>query len=417
MSRIFHAISFAVITASSMSAHALTPTEVFSKASPSVWGIKSYDNDGLPLSLGSAVVIAPETLITNCHVLRKAARITLTFENISIGGTLEMWDTVRDLCQIRAKNLTSPPVKQGSSSNLQVGQSVYTIGNPKGLELTLGAGLISSLRKNNKSQLELIQTSAPISPGSSGGGLFDDQGRLIGITTLQIKDGQNLNFAIPVEWIKELPVRHHAARTKEQDQINLAEQAKKSGKPTNLRAWNYQYQDIYNKNISIVIKSGFEGRDTIVEEASVDAKSEGSIRWTTHSTIVANRSAEGTEWVDISPFLFTGDQHKIAQNLSNVPLFGEKFHIKVRALGEEEVSVPAGNFKTVKYELIGRNISPVPSGCILCGVNSQRSFELRAWYSKELGRIVKLTFVSNDNTNSVKSKYEINLLGKPDPVP
>ncbi len=88
--------------------------------------------------------------------------------------------------------------------------AVYAIGNPKGLDLTLSAGLVSSLRRNPTGQLVLIQTSAAISGGSSGGGLFDDSGRLIGLTTIGSvgADTQNLNFAVPSEWIAELPQRH-----------------------------------------------------------------------------------------------------------------------------------------------------------------------------------------------------------------
>jgi tetratricopeptide (TPR) repeat protein len=85
---------------------------------------------------------------------------------------------------------------------LVVGQNVISIGAPQGLELTLADGLISSLRPQAGSAI--IQTTAPISHGSSGGGLFDSNGRLIGITTFQMVDGQNLNFALPVDWISQL---------------------------------------------------------------------------------------------------------------------------------------------------------------------------------------------------------------------
>ena len=97
---------------------------------------------------------------------------------------------------------------------MAVGQNVFAIGNPKGLELTMSAGLVSSLRRNAEGQLVLIQTSAAISGGSSGGGLFDDQGRLIGLTTIGSVSGdaQNLNFAIPSQWVSELAQRHAQAR-------------------------------------------------------------------------------------------------------------------------------------------------------------------------------------------------------------
>jgi S1-C subfamily serine protease len=81
--------------------------------------------------------------------------------------------------------------------DLSVGERVYTVGTPSGLEQTLGEGLISGLREYKS--MKLIQTSAPISPGSSGGGLFDSRGNLVGVTTFLLRDAQSLNFAIAAE--------------------------------------------------------------------------------------------------------------------------------------------------------------------------------------------------------------------------
>lgn len=82
-------------------------------------------------------------------------------------------------------------------ADIKVGERAFTIGTPRGLELTLAEGLVSS--KRNSDGVRFIQTSAPILPGSSGGGLFDAQGSLLGITTFLVKDAQNLNFAIAAE--------------------------------------------------------------------------------------------------------------------------------------------------------------------------------------------------------------------------
>ncbi|MDP1840793.1 MAG: trypsin-like peptidase domain-containing protein, partial [Reyranella sp.] len=82
-------------------------------------------------------------------------------------------------------------------SDIKVGERALTIGTPQGLELTVAEGIVSSKRSQNDSKL--IQTSAPISQGSSGGGLFDAQGELLGITTFYFKAGQNLNFAVAAE--------------------------------------------------------------------------------------------------------------------------------------------------------------------------------------------------------------------------
>ena len=197
-----------------MGAFALTPAELFAKVSPSVWRIRSYDKEGLPMGIGSAVVVGPGQLITNCHVLRKASRFVVAREKLSFPGTLEFWDTARDLCQVKAAIGDAPAVALADSAALTIGQNVYALGSPAGFELTLSAGLVSSLRRDAAERLTLIQTSAPISPGSSGGGLFDDSGRLVGVTTMisSERNAQNLNFALPTEWVRELPQRHAEAR-------------------------------------------------------------------------------------------------------------------------------------------------------------------------------------------------------------
>ncbi|MGE5492623.1 MAG: trypsin-like peptidase domain-containing protein [Actinomycetota bacterium] len=198
---------------------ALTATEFYEKVSPSVWKVITYDQDGLALSQGSAVVVGPERLITNCHVLRKAKRFVVRQDNTAHGATLEYLDVQRDLCQIKVKNLVAPAVAVVGTRGAKVGQSVFTLGNPKGLELTLGAGLLSALRKDENDNIVWVQTSAPVSSGSSGGGLFDEQGRLIGITSLIIAgvDAQNLSFALPAEWIADLPARHASAVKAQQE--------------------------------------------------------------------------------------------------------------------------------------------------------------------------------------------------------
>jgi len=194
-------------------AWALTAEQVYAKASPSVWRVVTYDLDNLPLGQGSGVVVAPQAVVTNCHVLAKAKRVRVRRDKESHDAKLDLWDVKRDLCQLAVPGLRAPAVSVADSGRIVVGQNVFAIGNPKGLELTVSAGLVSSLRKNTSGQLVLIQTSAAISGGSSGGGLFDDKGELIGLTTLGSVSGdaQNLNFAIPSDWVRELPQRHAQA--------------------------------------------------------------------------------------------------------------------------------------------------------------------------------------------------------------
>ena len=186
-------------------AAANTPEQIFAQVSPSVVVVDIFDAKGKSIGLGSGAVIGAGQVITNCHVAQKGKSLQVRQLGKTFNATLQYADPDRDLCQLSVPALQTPPVALGTAKKLRVGQRVYAIGAPQGLELTLSEGLISSLRPYEGSQY--IQTSAAISPGSSGGGLFDDQGQLIGITTFYLAEGQSLNFALPVDLIGELPKR------------------------------------------------------------------------------------------------------------------------------------------------------------------------------------------------------------------
>lgn len=210
------ACAAALLLALSPAARALTPAELFAQVSPSIWRVQTFDRDGLPLGQGSGVVTGFGELVTNCHVLARARRVQVRRDGGAppLPARLARWDVQRDLCQLSVAGLAAPAVTLGRADQAAVGQTAYTVGHPKGLDLTMAAGLVSSIRRNEAGQLVLLQTSAAISGGSSGGALFNERGELLGITTLGIfgGDSQNLNFAIPAEWILDLPRRHAAAR-------------------------------------------------------------------------------------------------------------------------------------------------------------------------------------------------------------
>lgn len=182
-----------------------SPQSVYAAAAPSVTLVLSLDASGQPFGSGSGVVIGPQRVVTNCHVVQRAANVKVRYGDTEYAATSGTSDTQYDLCVLQVPNLTAPEVQRGRLEDLRVGQTVYTIGAPQGLDRTLGQGLISALRETRDGTV--IQTSAPISPGSSGGGLFDAEGRLIGITTFQTKSGQNLNFALPVNWLDSMQTR------------------------------------------------------------------------------------------------------------------------------------------------------------------------------------------------------------------
>jgi hypothetical protein len=187
-------------------AGSLNPEALFELIAPSVWLVQAREDEDKG-SIGSAVVIAPQTMITNCHVVEKARMLRVHADGKSLVAYLQYADLLRDLCQLNVPGLQAPAVSIGDPHALRVGAKLYAIGNPRGLELTLSDGLLSGLRRNAKGELQALQISAPISPGSSGGGLFNVYGQLVGITTFALKESQNLNFALPSHWIIDVPTR------------------------------------------------------------------------------------------------------------------------------------------------------------------------------------------------------------------
>jgi hypothetical protein len=183
----------------SSNAQQLSPQGVYKHASKSVYVVQALDYKQSLLAFGSGVAISADYIATNKHVVEEAAEIQVTRE----GGKWRAWvvysDPVYDLCILRVDELNASPAPVRSSATLSIGEKVYAIGAPEGLELTLSDGLISGIR--NLGGVHLIQTTAAISHGSSGGGLFDAQAQLVGITTFSLQDAQSLNFATPADLV------------------------------------------------------------------------------------------------------------------------------------------------------------------------------------------------------------------------
>jgi S1-C subfamily serine protease len=159
---------------------------------------------------GSGIVLDRQGhVLTNYHVVEGAREIqVLLFDGSSHGGKLVGFDPATDVAVLKVDAPAAPlvPAVFGSSSNLQVGQRVFAIGNPFGLERTLTTGIISSLNRSlptrtGRTIKSIIQTDAAINPGNSGGPLLDSGSRLIGMNTaIASRTGQSsgVGFAIPV---------------------------------------------------------------------------------------------------------------------------------------------------------------------------------------------------------------------------
>jgi len=162
------------------------------------------DANGQPLSLGSGFFVADGLIVTNAHVIEGAfsgtAKLIGSDERSQILGSIVV-DRHADLALLRVKS-SAPSLPLGPNENPTVGDHVYVVGNPLGLEGTFSEGIISGVRKIDKDTI--LQMTAPISPGSSGGPVMDGTGSVIGVSVATFQDGQNLNLAVPVSYLSKL---------------------------------------------------------------------------------------------------------------------------------------------------------------------------------------------------------------------
>ncbi len=181
--------------------HALTPGQVFDKVKDAVVVVKTLNVQGKLKTQGSGVLLPSGRVATNCHVVEGGVSYQVGQGKQLVSATLYAEDGDKDICILDARVPGGKSAQLGKAAGLKVGDPVYAVGAPMGLELSLSDGIVAQLRGGPP---PFIQTTAAISPGSSGGGLFDGEGRLVGLTTLYVEGGQSLNFAMPVEWINEI---------------------------------------------------------------------------------------------------------------------------------------------------------------------------------------------------------------------
>lgn len=162
-------------------------------------------------SAGSGVMVAPDGyLLTNNHVVEHAKRLHISFTDGSdVEAVLVGRDPATDLAVVRAEGNGLPYAALGDSNKLQAGQLVIAIGNPLGYESSVSSGVVSALgralaARNGRLIEGVIQHTAPLNPGNSGGALLDSRGRVVGINTAIIAMAQGIGFAIPVntaQWV------------------------------------------------------------------------------------------------------------------------------------------------------------------------------------------------------------------------
>jgi S1-C subfamily serine protease len=222
-------------------------------ANGAIVSIITSDKDGKPLAQGTGFLVSTDgRIVTNYHVIEGASSAIVKLPDgafYDVDGVVA-FDKARDLAVIKAHGQSFHVLTLGNSDRVQVGEEIVAIGSPLSLESTVSSGIVSGIRTIETpnaaaSQIQLppgyedakpvkgppatsyakyLQITAPISPGSSGGPLFNMAGEVVGVTTLYLEGGENLNFAIPINDAKLLL----SADSKVQDFASTQDEAPKT---------------------------------------------------------------------------------------------------------------------------------------------------------------------------------------------
>lgn len=182
----------------------LAVSDIYKLNASSITSIITKDASDKEIGEGSGFLVSPDGIIvTNMHVIRGAQKVEVKLgENIFKEVLLLKIIPAFDIALLKVNAQGFSPVNIGDSDQLTSGQFVVALGNPLGLEQSVSTGIISAIRSS--AQIKLLQITAPLSPGSSGGPLLNEYGEVVGITTLaSFFLAQNVNFAIPINYLKQ----------------------------------------------------------------------------------------------------------------------------------------------------------------------------------------------------------------------
>lgn len=191
-------------SASGFAADAISAEAVIEKVMPAIVAIRADTPEGVSAGTGFLVDSAG-VVVTNLHVIEGATRVAVKLHSGDQYTQIKVasFDLDRDLAILRLPGFDLPTVQLGNSDNVKVGATVYAIGNPLGLEESVTKGIVSGIRVRENGT-KVIQTDSAVSPGNSGGPLINEKGHVVGVVTFKISAGENLNFAVPINYVRAL---------------------------------------------------------------------------------------------------------------------------------------------------------------------------------------------------------------------
>ena len=329
-------------------------------AKGSVVSIVMSDKSGKPLGQGSGFVVSTDGIIvTNYHVVAEGVSAVVKFPEGAfylIDGVVAS-DKKRDVAVLKAQGRNFRPLKLGNSDRVQVGEDVVAIGNPLSLESTVSNGIVSGVRSIKEEGGKYLQITAPISPGSSGGPLFNMAGEVIGITTMYLKGGENLNFAIPVNDARLLL---RSASSKPQDFPNEHESVEterseheEHSTPTESAAYEWPYpvgigsvaRTLYDQDEKAGLFLNPQEFVTLPDGSKVPF----AIRTANADYVCFSRDSSSAEFFTFQAWAYDKEYDEAQQRLDKHPASNDEFYMQIRIQRVIQESTPYVSFISGKY--------------------------------------------------------------------
>ena len=199
----FTAVLLVAIPSVAQTTAAVSPENLYARCKDSVVTILTFDSNRAPLGQGSGFLIARNRIVTNYHVAAGSSSASVVFSDGSMSAVTAViaGSAPKDLVVLEASTGSRTALSLGNELQLKVGETIFAIGTPRGLTSSLSSGLVSAFRQDQGEFL--IQITAAIAPGSSGGPLLNSKGQVVGVTSSRLKDG-SFGFAVGAGDLQQL---------------------------------------------------------------------------------------------------------------------------------------------------------------------------------------------------------------------
>lgn len=400
-------------------ADALEPREVLLQVEPSVVIVLASDAKGTSHQQSSGVLIAALEVVTSCKGITEAADIVVAQGGALRTAAIQHADAERDLCQLRLREplptaRAARPATNGDGS--KIGDYVYVVSSPRGLDRTLKLATVSGLREVPGAGNRLLQLDVNPEQGSFGGGVFDAHGNLVGILTPQFRQSDSMTFAVPVAWIAELAsrapeYRHEAPSQATGPAPSAATPADTRWYPAKGDLWRYRLLDgkrpIGTVNIEIVESGGGRVRERVTRDDSpgFSIEREVSPELSLDAFEPQVNLPGGYQLLDLSAYFppETDLPDRLPRYIPGSVRI-EQMGVRnltwsVRLAGREKVRAPAGEFESWRIDATAQEVGP----------HGPVKIEYRVWYSRAMQRAVKMSLSVDFRVNVGKSSETLEL--------